>query len=1575
MTGKIIKINSNIGVIEYDTSKRITYKINAYGGFKFGDVVSFKIERQTVLGTEHTFDRASNLKLKEAGSRNFIRLNKILRELNIPLKTAVQFFSEHNIPIESRPTAKLSIEHSELILSHFIKKKMDEGSSSIPKPELILEEGIEVEAKIVQVVHPSLLIVEIFDNTKAILPLQNLSWNFFTSQQFLASSKINEKIKVQVLSVKEGNEIIVSRKHLINRPVETSKWQKLKIGQKLSATVKEILINKIIVETEIGFYGVINISSDQRSSMQLGQTLNVFLVRKDDITQFLKLNIYEETEVQIEEDESFSIIDDFQTQDQDLKSIINFKRSVYYTVASKTDKENIINWFENDGRLFSSAIYLDSPLIVKFGFNTQAWENDFKNSLLPYIGENANEKEGLKFLESQKYWIRTNTRVDQNEGQIKHDWVLFNEKVYLSGSVFQEELEYNFVIFSLSLGRTKKYHSLDKANSSNRGTFLLNSKVKFLSPNGPFPLDLHQGRNFLKIQSKVLAFETLNRLKLESGAILREEGLSITIFDKFLEYQIESTRKGVGATRVHIDGYNQIPNTRTSLAIEINQDLEDLFGGTDDDNQLVSLRTIQDSFKEELEEEFVWYCDSYVELNNGSTKLHLINLEKPLDLLDHGFYIERKVSLTQFQVQRDVIRDFLDKKLKLDHIESLLVRPEKIKPPRALEFEFYNDVLSDTEKNQPKNNQVNSVKKAVGNENIFLIQGPPGTGKTTVIAEVAEQLVTRGEKVLVSSQTHIAVDNVLEKVSQNKKLTCIRLGNEQRVKDNLKQFQINNLIDVYSEDFEKLISINESLVDYLIEKGENVDFDLIRQELKTIVQGESSKYQDNFRDIILTKNYEFLELLSNTPFQNLNKIKSLLSEWKANLSHEKELLIKPLLYKSTDIVFATCIGVRTDKELNDSNIKFDTVIIDEAGKANISETLAAISMAKKVILVGDQMQLPPYIDGSLLDEMLPESFPRSKYGNKFLKEDVQHALKTSFFEFLVNRIKIKKFPGENKELLNYQHRMHPHIGEFISESFYDGKVKMGEHTYKNTLSLPSPFEKEIVFINTSTAQFPYESFDGFSAQNNAEAYCISELIIPKLTESGLTPKEFAIVAPYKSQVKHIKKYLSHKVDNSHLIEVSTLDSFQGMEFDVIVFSFTRSASPEQTNKKVGFLDDARRLNVAFSRAKKKLILVGNSETLTDSRSHFDSLYPYTELFKRLVNLSKNDEIGSFVELTDYADLKSPIELFSEKHKVGSIVDGTIKSVTNYGAFVNMGSIDGLIYIADLSWEKVNHPQEIVEVGEEVRVKILKYDFDKKQVSLGYKQLLPNPWKSLTYEVGDKVVGSVVKIFEFGLLLQLPHGIDGLLHYSEMRLGDTKNVSTDAFKKNDEIEVVIVSIDASKCKIALSRKPILTEIWSKIKSKYILNNIYEAKMIHKTKFGIILELEVGLEGLLHKSKLGRGQKIDEIFRKYEPLQVKIEAIDISKRKISFGRKPLAVDPWTNIKSKYILNNTYEAKMTHKAKFGIFLELEDGLEGLLHKSKLGRGQTIDDVFREYEPLQVKIEAIDMIKKQISFINSKI
>lgn len=1400
MKGKIVKITSKFGFITDEEGGNAFYFFKNYRHFKIGDDIDFEILKETIKGSDETLNRAVNLKSIDMPKPNFIRLNKVLRELNISLDKAIEFYDRINIDIEKRPTTKISIENYRLLSNHINGIELDfdtkENADKTESP-LAIERGTIIETDIVEIIHPSLIIVDFFNNRKAILPLQNLSWNIFQSQKIFSTLKVGSRLKVVVLENELGENVIVSKKHLYNRPSEKNNWNKYKVGEKLNGTIEEILVNKLVVSIKSNLYGIVNISNDQRSLYKIGDSLDLILSGRDELNQFLKLGIQEDVDLN---DEVETVQEDYQTQDEDLKSSQAFKQSIYYTVANKEDRESVLRWFEEDNKLFSSAITLETTLFLNFGINTKAWDNDFKNALLPYLGTNKTEKDSLEFLSNQKYWVRTNTRVDNNEGEIIHDWVLFNEKIYVSGRVFVEEQDYNFVIFSLSIERTKKWHSLDKTNNLNAGTFLLNSKVRFLSATSSRPVESNQKNNFLKIQSKVMAFQTLNKLKKESGAILREEGLSISIFDKFLEYQEDNERKGNEKSRIPVNSYKVIPNTITETAIEIKLDLDDLFGGNGDENQIVAIRTEELSHKENKDKEFVIFCDAIVEATNEKTKLHLKNLNKPLDILDDGFFIEPKVSLRQYQVQREVIKDFFDKKLKLDHIESLLVRPEKIKPPEETTLAYINKLLEETEKKQPNNNQVRAVKKAVGNNNVFLIQGPPGTGKTTVIAEVVEQLITKGEKILVASQTHIAVDNVLEKVARNKSLTCVRLGNAQRIKEELRQYQIDNLIEAYSEDFEKLITTNINQLDYVLSNEKDVDFSTLRPDLKSIIIENSADYRENFKEVLLNKNYEFLEMLSKTSFSNVNKLKDLLIEWKNNLSHEKEILIKPLLYKSIDVAFATCIGVRTDRELNEYNLKFDTVIIDEAGKANISETLAAISMAKKVILVGDQMQLPPYIDGSLLDENEATSFPKSKYGKNFLKEDIQHALKTSFFEFLVKRIANKQFPEENKELLNYQHRMHPHIGEFISDSFYEGKIKMGEHTYKNRLQLPSPFEKEVVFINTSSAQNPYESFDGFSAQNDSEAYCISNLVVPKLIESGLAPNDFAVVAPYKSQVKHIKKSLQGH-NNSHLIEVSTLDSFQGMEFDVIVFSFTRAASPDQRNKKVGFLDDARRLNVAFSRAKKKLILVGNSETLTDPRCHYDTLFNYTGLFSRLVGLSKNDSIGNFVELTDYTDLKTPFEIFMEKNKKGSVIEGRIKRLESYGAFVSLGNLDGLIYISDLSWSKVNHPRDIVEINEDVKVKVLDYNIRKKQVSLGLKQTQPSPWDSFSLKSGDKIIGKVENIVDYGLFVEIEEGLTGLLHFTNLPYKERKNFKEN-YKKGMFLYVLIDSLNKSKKQVSL-----------------------------------------------------------------------------------------------------------------------------------------------------------------------------
>ena len=1395
MEGKIVKISDYLGFIEYDIDKRISFNVEN-SEIKLGDIVDFDIVLSKISNSESTYNQAiinRIISTYKPVDIKFLRLIKAARKLNIGISTITNILYQNGFDVSNNPNTKITEEQFQLIEKHLSTKK------EVEKKEILeeFERGTIIETQIEKIIYPSLLVLRFTEDKKAYLELRNLAWNIARAENTFNNLNENDSIQVVILE-NNKNHVIVSRKHLLPKPNQSNEWINLSIGEKVSGTIQEILINKLIVKTDNDFYAISTFNIENRNEYSVGNKLEFILQGKDEINHFLNVSI--DIEVIFEEEENF-INEDFQTQDIDLVSYKSFKKSTYFSLANKEDKEHIERLFLYDNKLFSSAVELPNKLYLSFRFNTSAWESDFKNSLIPYLGDNTTEKEALSFLGKQRYWVRINTWFDRNDSSIKNNWIIFNEEVLLSGFALPETEECDFIITNLSIKRTKKKSSRSKENSLNNGTFLLNSSVAILSPYDSKPLGVKQKQLFTLIQNKVLAFQILNRLKVETGVILRDAGLSIAIFDKFLEYQEAIERKGKDSSRLQIETFKQVPHSKTNIAIEIERDIEDLFGGENDENLLITIKTEEKSHKETEEKELVWYCDAFSESVDNKTKLHLIELDKPLELLKNGFTVERKISLRQFQVQREVIKDFFDKKLKLDHIESLLVRPDKITEPIEEQIEFINKVITETEQKQPENNQVKAVKKAVGNNNIFLIQGPPGTGKTTVIAEVVEQLVKKGEKVLVTSQTHIAVDNVLEKVSENKSLICLRLGNNQRIKEKLLPYQIKNLIDIYSTDFEKLISINISLVDFVSENVEENTFSSIRNDLKEIINQKSNEYTESFKDVLLHKNYEFLEVLSNTDFKKLNDIKEVLLDWKENIIHEKEILIKPLLYRSVDVVFATCIGVRTDREINEYGLKFDTVIIDEAGKANISESLAAISMSKKVILVGDQMQLPPYIDGSLLDENDNNSFPKSKYGYQYLKEDIQHALKTSFFEFLINRIKENQFPKENIELLNYQHRMHPHIGEFISDAFYDGRVKMGEHTYKNTLSLKSPFDKEVVFINTSSAQKPYESFDEFSARNDAKAYCISNLIVPKLFESGLTPKDFAVIAPYKSQVAHIKKSLKGNIQNSHFIDVSTLDSFQGMEFDVIIFSFTRAASPEQKNKKVGFLDDARRLNVAFSRAKKKLILVGNAETLTNPGSHYDSLFNYTGLFKKLVDLSKKDKIGNYVELTDYSDLKSPFEHFAIKNKVGSVVSGRVKWIENYGAFVSLGNVDGLIYISDLSWKKVNHPDEILTLNQEVNVKILKYNHEKEQISLGLKQLTSLQSKVNEFSTGERIIGEIENIVDYGLFVELQKGVTGLLHISNIPKSMRYNLKVN-FKIGTPIYVEIDRINTDRNQISL-----------------------------------------------------------------------------------------------------------------------------------------------------------------------------
>jgi superfamily I DNA and/or RNA helicase len=1128
-----------------------------------------------------------------------------------------------------------------------------------------------------------------------------------------------------------------------------------------------------------------------------------------------------------------------------------------------------------------------------------SYETTLKQNAIPYflndtIVSAENENKLLELLSNQQhYWFKINAR-DNNQ---KVDFSLYNEDVNIFGDVTigKDKKEIKFIIKNFSIGHSQFTSSEAKKRNAKYGSFLFSNKIKIISPYSALPFDNSQQLFLDFALLKTKCFETVNHLKTEAGEILRQEGRTLSIIDKFLEYQISLIEKEK-ENAVFVDKYQRVPAVNQGVAIKIPRIIGDSLES--DEETIVNIRLMEDEKLIKLSDGMLSY------LNEDYT----ITFNKPikLELLDKGFYLDKRISKKQFQIQREIIQDFLDKKIKIDHIEALLVKPERVKTPILKPIIFKNEDLSRTEREDSTNNQVKAVKKAVGNQNIFLIQGPPGTGKTTVIAEIIQQLVEKGEKVLVSGQNHVAVDNVLEKLSQFPNLNLLRVGNPDRIDKQLLKYCIDNLVEDYKVDFKSFIS-NQLLIaeEYTKNKESGYQKDSLKKSLNQFINSIIVQY-GVLREVYKQRHFILLDGLSELSLAELKETIDLLRKWIDESNNEYEILLKPLIYNSIDVVFATCIGIKSDDIFKDKNFKFDTVIIDEAGKANIAESLVAIELGQKVILVGDQKQLPPYMDSSLIDKADKSSFPNSVYGSDFLEEEILHALKSSFFEFIVNRINAGQFPNDNMEMLNYQHRMHPNIGRFVSESFYDGRVKMGNRTHLNRIEMSSPFNKEVIFFDTSNSKNPFEQNDGFSAKNNTESETISEIILPKLFENEAQPSSIAIIAPYKSQVANIKNYIN-KSDSCKFknIDVSTLDSFQGKEYDIIIFSFTRSSdhnnAPFENGKrkfaKVGFLDDARRLNVAFSRAKKKLILIGNSKTLVDSRSHFDRIFNYTELFKTLVHLSKKEEIGNFINVADLYDFKSPFELFCEKYKEGDYTIGTITEVGKnlngiFGLKINIENMGCLIPYSMLPSE-IKYGLEKLTIPSQIDVKIHSIDYDKNRVTLEIADK-SNPFVLFIekYKKGDNVTGTITEVGKnqkgvFGLKVNI-EGMSCLIPYS-MLPNTIKNKLQELIIPS-QIEVTIHSIDFDTKRVILSicekknqeRFPKATS-WERTIGKYKKGDIVKGTIAREANFGYFIKIDTGLEGLLHKNNI-RNNKVP---KPNETIKVKIIKIDSEKKQIAFS----------------------------------------------------------------------------------------
>lgn len=1266
-------------------------------------------------------------------------------------------------------------------------------------------QGTIVDVSISMIIQPSQIVTEFGDGFIGRLSVLNLSWCLPEGEVEFKKYKEGDRVQCVVLDIDTLNkQVILSKKHLINPISQTLTWERIERGDEFNADIIENFNNTTLVRTKDNLYGVINNSFLEDTSDRIRVKVNSKL-------DFCDLFSFVPASLDIESNDQEVFVDpEINFIEDELLSYNNFKNSILGVYATDEQLTIIKNGFEHDHRIFSQEFKTNNTLYVQFELGNASYETTFKQNAIPYfLNDTAisieNENKLLELLSNrQHYWFKINTR-NNNQKKII-EFSLYNEDVSIFGFV-SEGKDKKFIIKHFTFGHSQFNSSEAKKRNAKYGSFLFNNKLKIIPPYGALPFDNSQQLFLDYALLKTQCFETVNNLKTEAGEILRQEGRTLSIIDRFLEYQISLIDKEKEKA-VFVDKHTRVPTTHQGVAIRIHRNIGDSLEV--DEETVVNIRLKEN-------EKLIKLSDGVLSYLNDD---YIITFNKPinLELLDKGFYLDKRISKKQFQIQREIIQDFLDKKIRIDHIEALLVKPERVKTPILKPIEFINEDLYRTEKEDPTNNQVKAVKKAIGNQNIFLIQGPPGTGKTTVIAEIIQQLVEKGEKILVSGQNHVAVDNVLEKLSQFPHLNLLRVGNPDRIDKKLLKYCIDNLVEDYKVDFKKFIS-NQLLI--AIEYSKNKDLGYQKDALKKSLNQFIKSRADNYgvlKEVYKQRHFILLDGLSGLLKAELNETIELLRKWIGESNNEYEILLKPLIYNSIDVVFATCIGIKSDDIFKGNNFKFDTVIIDEAGKANIAESLVAIELGQKVILVGDQKQLPPYIDSSLIDKADKLSFPNTVYGVDFSEEEIIHALKSSFFEFIVKRINAEQFPIDNMEMLNYQHRMHPNIGQFVSESFYDGKVKMGSRTFLNRIEMPPPFNKEVIFFDTSNSRNPYEQNDGFSAKNNTEAEIVSEIILPKLFENEVDPSKIAIIAPYKSQVANIKNYINQSescvIKN---IDVSTLDSFQGKEYDIIIFSFTRSSdhdhAPFENGKKkyakVGFLDDARRLNVAFSRAKKKLILIGNSKTLTDPKSHFDKVFNYTELFKTLVRLGKNEEIGNFINVADLYDFKPAFEMFIEKYKQGDIVTGTITAVGKnlkgiYGLRVNIEGVNCLIPYSMLPNNIKSHIDKLV-IPSQIEVIIYAIDFDTKRVTLSLP-IMKNSQKShneiawgktiYKYKEGDIVQGTVVSEVDYGYFIKIDTRLQGLLHKKNIRKGKVPKLS-------ETLHVKIIKIDDEKKRISFS----------------------------------------------------------------------------------------------------------------------------------------------------------------------------
>lgn len=324
---------------------------------------------------------------------------------------------------------------------------------------------------------------------------------------------------------------------------------------------------------------------------------------------------------------------------------------------------------------------------------------------------------------------------------------------------------------------------------------------------------------------------------------------------------------------------------------------------------------------------------------------------------------------------------------------------------------------------------------------------------------------------------------------------------------------------------------------------------------------------------------------------------------------------------------------------------------------------------------------------------------------------------------------------------------------------------------------------------------------------------------------------------------------------------------------------------------------------------------------------------------------------------------------------GSIVEGTIKNITDYGIFVDLGGIDGLLHVTDISWGRIAKPADAFHKGDKIKVKVLSFDSEKERVSLGLKQLTENPWEHITekYPVGALVSGKVVNLTDYGVFVELEPGVEGLVHISEMYWTREIKHPSKVLNVGENINVVVLEVNPEAKRVSLSLKQTSANPWEKLREKYKVGTVVKGIVRNITNFGVFIGIEEGIDGLVHVSDISWKHRVahpSEYFKKGQEVEAVVLNVDIENEKFSLGIKQIEKNPWEDLAQKYAIGSVVTGKITNFTDFGIFVEIEEGIEGLVHISEISqkRVKTSSELYSIGDVVSAIVKSIDPKSKKI-------